>query len=163
MPDAEHRCVFPTLEVIIALTLAGLVKMALATLASGAFHVGHSDVGEIEQASHTLTLPGAGAAGVFPTRLRRFEFSRRDDGGTDDHAGFRIPAWLRRIATMVPALVVEAFGVNATDAPVYSQVVLSFALQVPMIALVVLTCQRDIMGLVVNSWLVSVAAIPGTC
>ena len=49
--------------------------------------------------------------------------------------GFRIPIWLRRLVTMVPALVVVALGVNATRALVISQVVLSFALPVPMIAL----------------------------
>jgi manganese transport protein len=43
---------------------------------------------------------------------------------------------------MVPAFVVVAFGVNATDALVYSQVVLSFALPVPMIALFIFTCRR---------------------
>ena len=63
---------------------------------------------------------------------------------------------------MVPAFVVVAFRVNATDALVYSQVVLSFALPVPMIALVIFTCRRDIMGSFANSWLVSVAATLGT-
>ena len=63
---------------------------------------------------------------------------------------------------MVPAFVVVAFGVNATDALVYSQVVLSFALPVPMIALVILTRRRDIMGPFANRRLVSVAAILGT-
>ena len=52
--------------------------------------------------------------------------------------GFRILVWLRRIATMVPSLVAEAFGVKPTGALVYSQVVLSFVLPVPMIAWVVL-------------------------
>jgi len=76
--------------------------------------------------------------------------------------GFRLPVWLRRLATMVPAFVVVALGVNATDALVYSQVVLSFALPVPMIALVIFTSRRDIMGAFVNSRRVSVAAILGT-
>ena len=30
--------------------------------------------------------------------------------------GFRIPIWLRRVITMVPAFVVVAYGVNATPA-----------------------------------------------
>jgi manganese transport protein len=76
--------------------------------------------------------------------------------------GFRIPIWLRRLVTMVPAFVVVALGVNATDALVYSQVVLSFALPVPMIALAILTCRRDIMGPFVNGRLTAVATILGT-
>ena len=76
--------------------------------------------------------------------------------------GFRIPVWLRRMVTMVPAFVVIASGVNATDALVYSQVVLSFALPAPMIALVIFTRRRDIMGAFANGRLVNAAAILGT-
>ena len=47
---------------------------------------------------------------------------------------------------MVPAFIVVAMGVNATDALVVSQVVLSIALPLPMIALVIFTGRRDIMG-----------------
>jgi len=76
--------------------------------------------------------------------------------------GFRIPIWLRRIVTMVPAFVVVALGVNATNALIYSQVVLSFALPVPMIALVIFTSRRDIMGAFVNSRWVTWTAALGT-
>jgi manganese transport protein len=47
---------------------------------------------------------------------------------------------------MLPSFAVVAWGVNATDALVISQVVLSLALPVPMIALLVLSGRRDIMG-----------------
>ena len=47
---------------------------------------------------------------------------------------------------MVPAFIVAAIGVNATDALVLSQVVLSLVLPVPMIALIIFTSRRDIMG-----------------
>jgi manganese transport protein len=160
---------FSNLEVIIALTLAGLVNMAMVVMASGAFHAGHPDVGEIETAYHTLTpLLGAGAAGVFLIALLASGVSSSVVGTMagqmimQGFVGFRIPIWLRRIATMVPAFAVVAFGVNATDALVYSQVILSFALPVPMIALVIFTCRRDIMGPFVNSRLMSGAAILGT-
>jgi len=63
---------------------------------------------------------------------------------------------------MVPAFIVVALGLNATDALVYSQIALSFALPVPMIALVVLTSRRDVMGPFANSRWVACAAIAGT-
>ena len=47
---------------------------------------------------------------------------------------------------MVPAFVVVALGVNATQALVVSQVILSIALPVPMVALIVFTGQRAVMG-----------------
>jgi manganese transport protein len=47
--------------------------------------------------------------------------------------GFRIPIWVRRLVTMLPAFVVVGLGANATNALVISQVVLSIALPLPMI------------------------------
>jgi manganese transport protein len=76
--------------------------------------------------------------------------------------GFRIPVGLRRLLTMVPAFVVVALGINATDALVYSQVVLSFALPVPLIALVLLTRRRDVMGAFANTRWVQAGAVTGT-
>jgi len=76
--------------------------------------------------------------------------------------GFRIPIWLRRLVTMLPAFVVVALGVNATNALVMSQVVLSIALPLPMIALIIFTGRRDIMGGFVNGTGTRIAAMIGT-
>jgi manganese transport protein len=73
--------------------------------------------------------------------------------------GFRIPLWVRRLVTMLPSLIVVAIGVNATDALVLSQIVLSLVLPIPMIALIRFTGRRDIMGGFANSRLVSTAAL----
>jgi manganese transport protein len=160
---------FSNREVIVALTLAGLVNMAMVVMASAAFHKGHADIAEIETAYHTLTpLLGAGAAAVFLVSLLASGVSSSVVGTMagqmimQGFVGFRIPVWLRRMVTMAPAFVVIALGVNATDALVYSQVVLSFALPVPMIALVIFTRRRDIMGAFANGRLVNTAAILGT-
>jgi manganese transport protein len=75
--------------------------------------------------------------------------------------GFRIPIWLRRVITMVPAFVVVGYGVNATTALVISQVILSIALPLPMIALVMFTRRPDIMGAFVNSRATNVIAVIG--
>jgi manganese transport protein len=76
--------------------------------------------------------------------------------------GFRIPIWVRRVVTMVPAFIVVALGVNATNALVISQVVLSIALPLPMIALLIFTGRRDIMGAFTNGRLTRIAALVGT-
>jgi len=169
--DAGRRKLlhFSNREVVIALSLAGLVNMAMVIMASGAFHAGHPEVAEIETAYHTLTpLLGAGAADIFLLSLLAAGISSSVVGTMagqmimQGFVGFRIPVWLRRLVTMVPAFIVVGLGINATDALVYSQVILSFALPIPMIALVLLTRRRDIMGAFVNSRLVDNAAILGT-
>src|SRR5271156_2666699 len=74
-------------EVIAALTVAGLVNIAMA---SAAFHSGHSEAAEIETAHHTLIpLFGGAAAGVFlvSSRLRRLQFHGRNARRANDHAG----------------------------------------------------------------------------
>jgi manganese transport protein len=76
--------------------------------------------------------------------------------------GFRIPIWVRRLVTMIPAFVVVGLGADATNALVISQVVLSIALPLPMIALLIFTRRRDIMGQFANSRLTQVAALIGT-
>jgi len=58
----------------------------------------------------------------------------------------------------VPAFAVVLAGVNATDALVMSQVVLSIALPVPMLALLWLTAQRSVMGDFVSGMKVRIAA-----
>ncbi len=169
--DGERRQVlrFSNQEVIVALAVAGLVNMAMVMMASGAFHAGHPEVAEIETAYHTLTpLLGAAAAGVFLLSLIASGISASTVGTMagqmimQGFVGFRIPIWLRRLVTMLPAIAVAALGVNATDALVISQVALSIALPLPMIALVIFTGRPDIMGAFTNSRLTHVAALTGT-
>jgi manganese transport protein len=169
--DDEKRAVvhISNWEVLIALAVAGLVNMAMVMMASGAFHAGHPDVAEIETAYHTLApLLGIGAAGVFLLSLIASGISSSVVGTMagqmimQGFVGFRIPIWLRRVITMIPAFAVVAWGVNATQALVVSQVILSIALPLPMIALLMFTARPDIMGSFVNGRLTRIAAIAAT-
>jgi manganese transport protein len=166
--DGERRKLvrFSNQEVIIALTIAGLVNMAMVMMASSAFHAGHPEVAQIETAYHTLTpLFGVAAAAVFLLSLIVSGISASTVGTMagqmimQGFVGFRIPIWLRRLVTMVPAVVVVGLGVNATSALVVSQVVLSIALPLPMIALIIFTGRRDIMGAFSNNRLTQTAAM----
>ncbi len=169
--DTERRKVlrFSNQEVVAALAVAGLVNMAMVMMASSAFHAGHPEVAEIETAYHTLTpLLGVGAAGVFLLSLIASGISASTVGTMagqmimQGFVGFRIPIWVRRLVTMLPAFVVVALGVNATNALVVSQVVLSIALPLPMIALIIFTNRTDIMGTFANGRLTRIAALVGT-
>ena len=158
--DAGRRRLirFSNIEVLVALSVAGLVNMAMVMMAAAAFHAGHSEVAEIETAYHTLIpLFGGAAAGVFLVSLIASGLSSSAVGTMagqvimQGFVGFHIPVWLRRLVTMLPAFVVVALGADATQSLIYSQVVLSFALPVPMIALVVLSARKRVMGRFVSS------------
>jgi manganese transport protein len=168
--DKERRKLlrFSNWEVVCALAVAGLVNMAMVMTASSAFHAGHPEVAEIETAYHTLTpLLGAGAAGVFLVSLIVSGISASTVGTMagqlimQGFVGFRIPLWVRRLVTMLPAFAVVAMGANSTNALVISQVVLSIALPLPMITLIIFTGRRDIMGGFVNGKVVRAAALLG--
>jgi len=169
--DTERRQVlrFSNREVIAALTVASLVNLAMVMMASSAFHAGHAEVGEIETAYHMLTpLFGAGAAFVFLISLIVSGISASTVGTMagqmimQGFVGFRIPIWVRRLVTMLPAFAVVAMGVNATNALVISQVILSITLPLPMIALLIFTDRTDIMGTFANGLLTRIAAAIGT-
>jgi manganese transport protein len=165
--DSERRRLlrFSNREVVLALGLAGLVNMAMVAMAASVFHDGvHDDVAQIDAAYHTLiAVLGSGAAGVFLVSLIASGLSSSAVGTIagqvimQGFAGFRIPLWLRRLVTMAPAFVVVALGVDATRALVLSQVVLSLVLPVPMIALLLLTRRRDLMGSCASGFLTMAA------
>ena len=168
--DRERRMLlgFSNREVVVALTLAGLVNMAMVLTAAAAFHAGHRGVTDIGEAYRTLTPAlGAAASAVFLTSLLASGVSSSAVGTMagqmvmQGFVGFQIPVWVRRLVTMVPAFAVVALGVNPTEALIYSQVALSFALPAPVIALVIFTSRRDVMGAFVNNRLTIVAAVAG--
>lgn len=153
--DGERRRLvrYSNQEVLLALGLAGLVNMAMVCMAATMFHQGHADVGEIETAYHTLLpLMGGVAAAAFITSLLASGVSSSvvgtmaGQGIMQDFVDFRIPLWVRRLATMAPAVAVVAIGVQPTEALVLSQVVLSLVLPVPMVALLLLIRRTDVMG-----------------
>ena len=169
---AEKRAImgWSNREVVIALTLAGLVNIAMMVMAAAVFHDGvHEDVASIETAYATLTpLLGRAAAGVFLLSLFASGISSSVVGTMagqvimQGFVGFRIPLWLRRLVTMIPAVIVVAIGFDTTKVLILSQVVLSFALPLPLIALMIFTNRRSLMGEFVNSRLTGFAAVAGT-
>jgi manganese transport protein len=158
--DGERRRVlrFERLDVIVALSIAGLINLAMLAVAAKLLHVpGLSGVSTIAGAHHQLELKaGGGAAVAFAVALLASGSSSSSVGtfaGQVVMAGFlgiRIPVLIRRAVTMVPALVILAIGVSTTSALVLSQVVLSFGIPFALIPLVLFTARHDVMGAQVN-------------
>jgi manganese transport protein len=157
---------FELMDVLMAMGLAGLVNMAMLIMAASTFHVhGMTQVGQIEQAYRTLTpLLGKYSSLIFAVSLLASGLSSSAVGtmaGQVIMQGFvrrEIPVWVRRGVTMVPSLLVIGLGLDPTNVLVASQVVLSFGLPFALIPLVQLTRRRDVMGVLVNSRLTTMAA-----
>jgi len=160
---------FELVDILIAMGIAGLVNAAMLMMAAATFWeegieiTAESDV--ILQAFRTLTpLLGGAASTIFAISLLASGLSSSTVGtmaGQVIMQGFihrQIPIWLRRLITMLPALVVISFGIDATRALVLSQVVLSFGIPFALVPLVLFTRRRDLMGELVNRPLTTFAA-----
>ncbi len=158
---------FEILDVVIAMGLAGIINMAMLIMASQTFHQhGMTNIATIPDAYKTLQpLLGAAAGWVFAISLLASGLSSSSVGtmaGQVIMQGFihrQIPAWIRRVVTMVPSVLVIVLGIDPTRALVLSQVVLSFALPFPVIPLVFFTRRRDLMGVLVNKPLTTIASV----
>jgi manganese transport protein len=127
-----------------------------------------SGIADIGVAYHTLVPAlGAGAAGVFLVALIASGISSSVVGTMagqvimQGFVGFGIPVWARRLITMLPAFVI-ALSFNAMSAMVLSQVVLSFVLPLPLVALVVLSSRKSVMGNFVMDRRTAFAAVAAT-
>jgi manganese transport protein len=157
--DDERRELlrFNRIDVTVAMGLAGLVNMAMLIIAASLFHGSGTEVESVESAySGFEALAGGGAALAFALALMASGFASSSVGtyaGQVVMQGFidrKIPLVVRRLITMLPALIVLAVGTNPSRALVISQVVLSFGIPFALVPLVLLTRRRDIMGALVN-------------
>jgi manganese transport protein len=157
---------FQTVDVLIAMSVAGVVNMLMLVIAASLFHGSSlADVDSLEGAYHGFDqLIGGGAALAFALALLASGFASSSVGtyaGQVIMSGFvnrTIPLVLRRLITMTPALVVLALGLDPTRSLVISQVVLSFGIPFALIPLIILTNKRDVMGSLVNRRLTRVLA-----
>ncbi|MDQ0382384.1 Nramp family divalent metal transporter [Amycolatopsis thermophila] len=139
-------------DVGLAMLLAGAVNMSMVLLAAtnlrGLDGV-HSIAGAHFAVGQTL---GQGVALLFALGLLASGLASTSVGA---YAGAmimqgllrkRIPLLVRRLITLMPAIVVLGIGVDPSRALVVSQVVLSFGIPFALVPLVRLTSDRDLMG-----------------
>ncbi|MBB6378235.1 manganese transport protein [Pseudonocardia eucalypti] len=158
---------FARLDVFVGLGAAGLINLSMLFIAASLFagRAGASEVDSIEAAHAGLgQLVGGGAALAFAVALLASGLSSSSVGtyaGQVVMQGFirmRIPLFLRRALTMLPALVVLGLGLPTTDSLVVSQVVLSFGIPFALVPMIMLTRRADVMGELVNRRLTTLVA-----
>jgi manganese transport protein len=168
-PEIRRRIFrFTLIDVVIALGIAGIVNMAMLAIAAAVFH----DHG-ITNAGENLKTVSTGLGDtlhyhsgmIFGIALLASGISSSSVGtmaGQVVMQGFlrrRIPVFLRRAITMIPALIVLAFAINPARVLVLSQVVLSFGIPFALIPLVMFSRRRALMGTLTNSRITTAAAV----
>jgi len=166
--DDEARTLYryTRIDVLIAMTIAGLINVAMLVVAATVFFgSGLTHIESLEGAHRTLEPILGGASSVlFALALTASGLSSSTVGTMSGQVvmqGFirrRIPLWVRRLVTMIPAFVVIGLGLDPSRTLVLSQVVLSFGIPFALIPLVMFTSRRDLMGVLVNRRLTVAAA-----
>jgi manganese transport protein len=148
---------YETIDVFVAMNSAWLVNSAMVVVAAAVF--GGSELANpIEDAHRTLgPLLGPASAIIFAIALLCSGLSSSTVGtmaGQVIIEGFlhiHFSIFLRRLLTIIPAVVVIAVGLDPLEILIMSQVALSFALPFALVPLIVLTGNRDVMKQFVNS------------
>jgi manganese transport protein len=158
--DAEAKKLlrYTRIDVVIAMSIAGLINMAMLVMAASTFfEKGLHNVGSIEGAHKTLQpLLGSAASTIFAIALIGSGLSSSAVGtlaGQVVMQGFirkQIPIAVRRLVTMAPAFVAIGIGVDPSRTLVISQVVLSFGIPFALVPLVMFTSRGSLMGVLVN-------------
>ena len=153
-------------DVLVAMSIAGLINVAMLVMAASTFFKsGLHHVDSLEVAHRTLVpLVGGASSALFALALLVSGLSSSAVGTLSGQVvmqGFirrRIPIAVRRLVTMIPAFIVIAAGADPSHTLVLSQVILSFGIPFALIPLVRFTSRRDVMGALVNARTTTVAA-----
>ena len=164
--EAKRLYKYTRIDVLIAMAIAGLINMSMLVVAATVFFgSGLTGVDSLEGAHRTLEPILGGASSVlFALALTASGLSSSTVGTMSGQVvmqGFirrRIPLWVRRLVTMIPAFVVIGLGLDPSRTLVVSQVVLSFGIPFALVPLVIFTSRREIMGTLVNHRMTVVAA-----
>lgn len=144
-------------DVVIALVIAGTVNISMLLLAAASLR-GISGTDTIQGAHAAIADALGPVVGViFGIGLLASGLASTSVGcyaGSTIMAGLlrlRVPLLVRRVVTLIPALIIIAIGFDPTRALVLSQVVLSIGIPFALIPLVLYTQNKAMMGPFVNA------------
>jgi manganese transport protein len=164
--QAKRLFRFEVLDVAIAMNGAWFVNSAMLIMAAAVFWAHGLTVSSLQDAARTLgPIAGPLAGLLFGVSLLASGLSSSTvgtmagQGIMEGFLGYRIPLFLRRGISLIPALVVIAIGLNPLRILVLSQVVLSFGLPFAVAPLVWFTTRKRLMGALTNRPLTTVAAV----
>lgn len=153
-------------SVIVAMALAGLTNVSILVF-SARLPLGAAESLPLAH-EHLIRVAGRLAGVLFAVALLASGLASTLVGVytgqvvMEGFLGRSVSLWLRRLMAVVPPLALLGLGLNATQALVMSQVILSFALPGTLIPLVWFTARRSVMGEMVNRRMTSLMAIAAT-
>lgn len=158
IPCKRHHLKMEKADIAIAMNIAFFVNAAMVVVSAAVFCRNGMVVETMQDAHKSLEpLLGSLSSGAFGIALIASGLSSSAVGtmaGQTIMKGFvniSIPVNLRRLVTMMPALVIIALGVNTMNVLVLSQVALSFILPFPIFQMLAIAKRKDLMGEFANT------------
>lgn len=155
--DIKRHFNMERLDIVFAMNIAFLVNAAMLIVAASVFYSKGIPVDTIEEAHRSLApLLGTLSSGAFGLALLASGLSSSTVGAMAGDCmmkgfiGLDIPINIRRIITIIPAMILLWVGLNPMKILILSQVTLSFALPAAIIPLLIITSKKDVMGVMVN-------------
>ncbi|KZL89556.1 divalent metal cation transporter MntH [Clostridium magnum DSM 2767] len=155
--EKERHFRMEKIDIVIAMNIAFIVNAAMVIVSAAVFFNQGISVDSIEQAHKSLSpLLGAMSSGAFAIALLASGFSSSAVGTMagetvlDGFVDLKIPSNIKKLITMLPAMIIIGIGVNPMKALIISQVCLSFALPVAIIPMMIITSRKNLMGAFVN-------------
>jgi manganese transport protein len=170
-------------ECVLTLTIAALVNVAILVTASAILWPTHGALStctnDVSNCANSLTVPeaastmgtlyGAGAAAIFAITLLSSGLASSTTGTLAGQAimegllGTKVNVYVRRLVTrfinVIPTEASILLGLQPLLLLVYSQVILSVMIPLPMIPLLYYTAKRNVMGEFVNRKVTTVIAL----
>jgi hypothetical protein len=147
------------------MAIAGTINASMLIMAALFHSAGLTGVADIDKAFEQFRiLEGNTPAILFGVALLASGLSSSSVGALSGQVvmqGFasrQIPLFLRRLMTMMPALIILAIGLNPSRSLVISQVVLSFGIPFALVPLLIFCRNRDVMDALVNHRLTTTIA-----
>lgn len=155
--DVKRHFKMERFDIIFAMNIAFIVNAAMVIVAASVFYSQGISVNSIEEAHGSLSpLLGNLSSGAFGLALLASGLSSSTVGAMAGDCmmkgfiGLDIPVNIRRVITMIPAMIFLWWGLNPMKILILSQVTLSFALPAAIIPLLFITSRKDIMGPMAN-------------
>ncbi|MGA3406482.1 MAG: Nramp family divalent metal transporter [Candidatus Bathyarchaeia archaeon] len=157
-------------ESLVAFTIAGMVNAAILIVSAQAFYPKFSNISAVDEA-YRIMIPiyGSFAAIMFAVTLLCSGIASSTTGTLAGQAimdgllGTKVNKTVRRVITRVinvfPTTIAVLLGFDPLFLLVYSQVLLSLMIALPMIPLITFTAKKDLMGPLVNKRLTTFLAV----
>jgi manganese transport protein len=164
--EKKHHLKMEKIDITIAMNIAFIINAAMIIVSAAVFYKNGLSVDTIEDAHKSLEpLLGALSSTAFAIALLSSGLSSSAVGNMANQSiitGFidiKIPLIIKKVITIIPAIIIIVFNIDPLSVLLLSQVFLSFALPFTIIPMLIICNKKDIMKEFTNKTFTNIISI----